>query len=160
MRIYTDASTKKDLSGLAYIATNRHHEEIKKRATAIDQSDNNTAELQAIIYAIDETQPLLQKNEKAIIFTDSTYAINAIRRNHYRPDEEPLVKKIQSMMEYGDYYVFWLKGHNQDGTVLSYFNGKVDTFAKQARVKYEQILEKRKRQSNAFRKGKNSNYER
>lgn len=158
MRVYTDASTKK-VSGLGYIATDRQHVVIQKGGTVIDQLDNNTAELMAIIYAIDETQSLLQKNEKVIIFTDSNYAICAIRNNVYRPQEEPLVKKIQNMMEYAEYKIFWIKGHCQDGTVLSYYNKKVDKISKRVRVEYEKQIIKEKRNKNLVKQGKGIEYE-
>lgn len=154
MRVYTDASSRGNKSGIAYIATDRNHEVIQRSGVVIDGGDNNTAELQAILYAIDDTQPLLQKNESVIIFTDSTYAINAIRNNGYRDQEEALVKKIQNMMSYAHYKVFWIKGHCQDGTVLSYYNKKVDKLAKGARVEYEKESIKQKRLQNLIRQGK------
>ena len=154
MRVYTDASSRGNKSGIAYIATDRNHEVIQRSGVVIDGGDNNTAELQAILYAIDDTQLLLQKNESVIIFTDSTYAINAIRNNGYREQEEALVKKIQNMMSYAHYKVFWIKGHCQDGTVLSYYNKKVDKLAKGARVEYEKESIKQKRLQNLIRQGK------
>lgn len=154
MRVYTDASSRGNKSGIAYIATDRNHEVIQRSGVIIDGGDNNTAELQAILYAIDDTQQLLQKNESVIIFTDSTYAINAIRNNGYREQEEALVKKIQNMMSYAHYKVFWIKGHCQDGTVLSYYNKKVDKLAKGARVEYEKESIKQKRLQNLIRQGK------
>ena len=154
MRVYTDASSRGNKSGIAYIAKDRNHEVIQRSGVVIDGGDNNTAELQAILYAIDDTQPLLQKNESVIIFTDSTYAINAIRNNGYREQEEALVKKIQNMMSYAHYKVFWIKGHCQDGTVLSYYNKKVDKLAKGARVEYEKESIKQKRLQNLIRQGK------
>lgn len=146
MRIYTDASTRSKISGLGYIATTSKHIEIQKDGIVIDQVDNNTAELQAIIYAIEETQSLLQENEKVIIFTDSTYAIGAIRNNIYREGEEPLVKKIQNLIEYSDYKLFHVKGHCQDGTVLSHFNKKADKISKFVRKEYEKELEQTKKE--------------
>lgn len=145
MRIYTDASTRK-ISGLGYIATNSQHTEIQKNGIIINQADNNTAELLAIIYAIDDTQHLLQENEKVTIFTDSTYAINAIRNNIYRQEEEPIVKKIQNLMEYTNYNLFWIKGHCQDGTILSYFNKRADKMSKVVRKQYEKEQEKIKKE--------------
>lgn len=158
MRVYTDASTRK-VSGLGYIATDRKHNPIQIGGTVIEQSDNNTAELQAIIYAIDETQFLIQKNEKVTIFTDSTYAIGAIKNNIYRQEEEPLVKKIQNLMEYADYKIFWIKGHCQDGTVLSYYNKKVDKISKRVRVEYEKEIIKKKHVKNLLKQGKGIEYE-
>ena len=145
MRVYTDASTRK-ISGLSYIATNSKNKEIYRNGIMIDQPDNNTAELLAILYAIDDTQDLLQKNEKVTIMTDSTYAVNAIRNNIYRKEEEPIVKKIQSMMEYSEYNLFWIKGHCQDGTILSYFNKLADKTSKYVRKQYEKEQEKLKKE--------------
>lgn len=158
MRIYTDASTRK-LSGLAYIATNSQHVQIQENGIVIDQSDNNTAELLAIIYAIDEIQPLLQKNEKVLLFTDSTYAINAIRNNIYREGEEPLVKKIQNLMEYADYKLFHVKGHCQDGTVLSHYNKKADKLSKKVRTEYEKEIIDQKRIQRLIRQRKEFKHE-
>ena len=145
MRVYTDASTRK-ISGLGYIATNSKNKEIYRNGIMIDQPDNNTAELLAILYAIDDTQDLLQKNAKVTIMTDSTYAVNAIRNNIYRKEEEPIVKKIQSMMEYSEYNLFWIKGHCQDGTILSYFNKLADKTSKYIRKQYEKEQEKLKKE--------------
>lgn len=145
MRVYTDASTRK-ISGLGYIATNSKNKEIYRNGIIIDQPDNNTAELLAILYAIDDTQDLLQKNEKVTIMTDSTYAVNAIRNNIYRKEEEPIVKKIQSMMEYSEYNLFWIKGHCQDGTILSHFNKLADKTSKYVRKQYEKEQEKLKKE--------------
>ena len=91
MRVYTDASTRGGISGLGYVATTARDKELYSHGIIIDQSDNNTAELLAIIYAIDDTQDLLQKNEKVTILTDSTYAIQAIRFNNYRKNEEAII---------------------------------------------------------------------
>ena len=137
MRVYTDASTRGGISGLGYVATTARDKELYSHGITIDQSDNNTAELLAIIYAIDDTQDLLQKNEKVTILTDSTYAIQAIRFNNYRKNEEAIVKKIQNLMEAYDYTLFHVKGHCQDGTVLSHFNKKADRISKNARKEYE-----------------------
>lgn len=154
MRVYTDASTRGKMSGLGYIATDRHHNRLQQGSITINQSDNNTAELLAIIYAIDDTQNLLQKNEKLLLFTDSTYAIGAIRDNIFRPEEEPIVRKIQNLMEYSDYKLFWIKGHCQDGTVLSYYNKRVDKLAKTARTDYEKDLIKQRKHRNLVKQGK------
>ena len=154
MRVYTDASTRGKISGLGYIATDRHHNRLQQGSITINQSDNNTAELLAIIYAIDDTQNLLQKNEKLLLFTDSTYAIGAIRDNIFRPEEEPIVRKIQNLMEYSDYKLFWIKGHCQDGTVLSYYNNRVDKLAKTARKEYEKDLIKQRKYRNPVKQWK------
>ena len=159
MRVYTDASTRGKMSGLGYIATDKHHNRLQQGSAIINQCDNNTAELLAIIYAIDDTQNLLQKNEKLLLFTDSTYAIRAIRDNVFRPEEEPIIRKIQNLIEYSDYRLFWIKGHCQDGTVLSYYNKKVDKLAKGVRVEYEKDIIKQKRLQNLIRQNKDNRHE-
>ena len=57
--------------------------------------------------------------------------------NNYRKNEEAIVKKIQNLMEAYDYTLFHVKGHCQDGTVLSHFNKKADRISKNARKEYE-----------------------
>ena len=145
MRIYTDASTRSNMSGLGYVATTSKNIELTKSGIVIDQKDNNTAELLAIIYAIDDIQGLLQENEKLTIFTDSTYAINAIRNNIYRQNEEPIVKKIQNLLEGNNYNLFHVKGHCQDGTILSYYNKRADKMSKVVRKQYEKDIKEQKK---------------
>lgn len=148
MRLYTDASTKGKLSGIAYVATTSKNIELYKAGITIDQPDNNTAELLAILYAIDDTQPILKENEHTTILTDSTYAINAIRTGKCRENEKPLVHKIQDMMTYGKYAIFHVKGHCQDGTVLSYFNKRADKMSKVVRILEEKRLGQEKKKKN------------
>lgn len=145
MRIYTDASTRGKLSGLAYVATTANNKELYKTGIVINQPDNNTAELLAILYAIDDSQSLLQHNEHVTILTDSTYAINAIRTGKCRENEEPLVHKIQDMMTYSKYALMHVKGHRQDGTILSYFNKRADKMSKVVRKLEEKRLEQDKK---------------
>ena len=145
MRLYTDASTRGKLSGIAYVATTSKHHELYKAGVTIDQPDNNTAELLAILYAIDDSQELLQENEHTTILTDSTYAINAIRNNIFRENEEAIVRKIQYMLTYSKYAIYHVKGHCLDGTVLSHFNKKADKMSKAVRKFEEKRLEQEKK---------------
>lgn len=137
MRIYTDASSKQ-VSGIAFVATNSRNKEIYRAGKVIQESDNNTAELYAIDFALSSIKTT---KEHITILTDSSYAINAIRNSYGRPQEAKLIKHIQSNMERLNVSVFWVKGHNQDGTVLSYWNKQADRTAKNVRKQYE---EKRK----------------
>lgn len=147
MKIFTDASTRSKISGLAYVAVNRKNQEIYKTGIIIDQADNNTAELQAILYALDDTQELLGPGEKITIITDSTYAIGAIRNNIFRENEEPLVRKIQAMMTAQDTKIMWQKGHMQyTSNILAYYNKRADKMAKVARKLYEKEQEKQKKE--------------
>ena len=40
----------------------------------------------------------------------------------------------------------WIKGHCQDGTVLSYYNKQADKSAKEIRKRYENMLLQQKKQ--------------
>ncbi len=79
MRIYTDASSRGRISGLGMIITDSRDRELYKKGIVIEEPDNNTAELCAILYALREVQYLDIKH--VTIFTDSWYAISAVRNN-------------------------------------------------------------------------------
>lgn len=135
MRLYTDASSRGSISGIAFVVTNSRDKEVFKDGMVIEKGDNNTAELTAILYALD----YVRKNTdyKAVIFTDSSYAVNAIRNGNFRETERSLVESIQqSMAELGS-TLFWVKGHCHDGTVLSYFNKRADKMSKVVRKQHE-----------------------
>jgi ribonuclease HI len=138
MRIYTDASTKK-VSGIAYVATNERNKIIKFNSTVTPSTNNNLAELQAILYALLDTKKLEAKT--VTIFTDSTYAINKIRCGTYKEDEKLLIASIKQEMEERNCKLFWVKGHCQDGTILSHFNKEADSLSKEARKEYEDRME-------------------
>ena len=146
MKIYTDASTRGKLSGLAYVATTSNNKEFYKTGITIDQPDNNTAELLAILFAIDDIQETLQHNEHITILTDSTYAINAIKTGKCRENEEAIVHKIKDMMTAQKCAILHVKGHCQDGTVLSYFNKRADKMSKVVRKLEEKRLEQDKKE--------------
>ena len=120
MRIYTDASTRGQISGIAYIATDAKDREIYKKGVVIAQNDNNTAELSAVLFALEDIQYLNIKH--VTIFTDSWYVINAVRNGVRREHEKALVKKIRSYMAKINSSLMWIKGHYRNGTVLSYYN--------------------------------------
>ena len=96
MRIYTDASTRGRLSGIAFVATDARDRELYKKGTVIEQRDNNTAELCAVLFALEDIQYLEIKH--VTIFTDSWYVINAVRNGVRRENEKQLVKKIRQHM--------------------------------------------------------------
>ena len=48
--------------------------------------------------------------------------------------------------------MFWIKGHCQDGTVLSHFNHQVDALSKVARKNRELELERAKPKSRFLKK--------
>lgn len=140
MRIYTDASTRGQISGIAYIATDAKDREIYKKGVVIAQNDNNTAELSAVLFALEDIQYLNVKH--VTIFTDSWYVINAVRNGVRRDHEKELVKKIRSYMAKINSSLMWIKGHYRNGTVLSYYNKRADKMSKVVRRQYEKQIKK------------------
>ena len=90
MRIYTDASSRGKISGIAYVATDAKDREIYKKGIVINTGDNNTAELQAVLFALEDVKDMEIKH--LTIFTDSWYAINAIKNGVRRENEKNIVK--------------------------------------------------------------------
>lgn len=142
MKIYTDASTRSNVSGLAFIVTDAKNKVQCRRASVVEEKDNNTAELRAICYALAYTKSV---DEPVVLMTDSTYAIQAIRGGYHRPNEEKLIEYIHSHLKNRKCNIFWVKGHNRDGTVLSYFNKEADKLAKHVRKEYEYSAVKQKK---------------
>lgn len=153
MRIYTDASTKDNLSGIAFVATTNNDKEICKSGLVIRQSDNNTAELTAILFALKNIYKIDKKAKHITILTDSTYAINAIRGNFYRQNEERLMEQIFKVLEKYNVSFFHVKGHCQDGTVLSYFNKRADKMAKVVRKQHEKEVKRLKKKRVQYLRG-------
>ncbi len=143
MRIYTDASTHGQISGIAYIATDAKDREIYKKGVVIAQNDNNTAELSAVLFALEDIQYLNVKH--VTIFTDSWYVINAVRNGVRREHEKALVKKIRSYMAKINSSLMWIKGHYRNGTVLSYYNKRADKMSKVVRRQYEKQIKKERK---------------
>lgn len=143
MRIYTDASSRGKLSGIAFIVTDAKDREIYKKGITIDEPDNNTAELCAILYALEDIQYLNVRH--TTIFTDSWYAISAIRNGCARPKDNQYIKLIRHHMSKINSSLMWIKGHYRDGTALSYFNKRADKLSKVVRRKYEKELKQQKK---------------
>ncbi len=144
MRIYTDASSRGQISGLGIVVTDSRDRELYKKGVVIEEPDNNTAELCAILYALKEVQYLDVKH--VTIFTDSWYAIGAIRDNAKRRKDKYLVKEIRGYMNEINSSLMWVKGHYRSGTVLSYYNKRADKMSKVVRRKYEKMLKAEKKQ--------------
>lgn len=139
MKIYTDASTKQ-ISGIAFVATDERNRVIVQNMKSTSSNNNNIAELQAILFALEETKDIQSKT--TTIFTDSTYAINSITRaKHLEGDELKIVRDIQAHMSERKCKIFWIKGHCNDGTVLAYFNRQADILSKVARKNQELELQ-------------------
>lgn len=136
MRIFTDASTRQaqGTSGIAFIVTNNKDQEIFRNSKLIFENDNNTAELQAILFALKSVK---DTDEHITLLTDSAYSINVIRNGYCRDKEAKIVQDIQENLQRLNCSIFWIKGHCQDGTVLSYYNKQADKEAKQVREQYE-----------------------
>lgn len=150
MRIYTDASQRKNISGIAFIVTDARDREIYKKGMVIDESDNNTAELCAILYALDDVRYLGVKH--LTILTDSWYAISAIRTGSTKIKERLIINQIREHMSKINGNIMWIKGHYRDGTILSYYNKRADKLSKVVRRQYEKQLraQKRKKRQQLF----------
>ena len=143
MRIYTDASSRGKISGIAFVVTDAKDREIYKKGVVIDQPDNNTAELCAVLFALEDIKDLEVKH--VTIFTDSWYAINAIKNGVRRESEKNIVKKIRNYMAEINSSLMWIKGHYRNGTVLSYYNKRADKMSKVVRRLYEKQAKKEKK---------------
>jgi len=143
MRIYTDASTRGGLSGIAFVVTDARDRELYKKGRVIEQKDNNTAELCAVLFALEAIQYVEVKH--VTIFTDSWYVINALRNGVRRENEKIIVKRIRQHMDEINSSLMWIKGHYRSGNVLSYFNKRADKLSKVVRRQYERKLQKEKR---------------
>lgn len=143
MRIYTDASTRGGLSGIAFVVTDARDRELYKKGRVISQRDNNTAELSAVLFALEDIQYLDVKH--VTILTDSWYVINAVRNGVRRENEKDLVKEIRRHMSEINSSLMWIKGHYRNGSVVSYFNKRADKMSKVVRRQYEKQLAKQKR---------------
>lgn len=155
MKVYTDASTHptKGISGLAFIVTDSKNRRIFKNAAIVQEKDNNTAELRAICFALAK---LKNTKEPIILLTDSTYSVNAIRTGVCRESEKKLLGYIQKYIKMINCKVFWIKGHAQDKTILSFYNKEADKAAKKVRKVYEieQIKLKKKKAKLAWKNNK------
>ena len=143
MRIYTDASTRGGISGIAFVVTDAKDRELYKRGVVIDQRDNNTAELCAVLFALEDVQYVEMKH--LTIFTDSWYVINAVRNGVRRENEKNIVRKIRYYMAHINSSLMWIKGHYRSGNVLSFYNKRVDKMSKVVRRQYEKQLQKEKK---------------
>ena len=143
MRIYTDASSRGKISGIAYVATDSKDREIYKKGVVINTGDNNTSELQAVLFALEDIKDMEIKH--LTIFTDSWYVINAVKNGVRREHEKNLVKKIRSHMAKINSSLMWIKGHYRNGTVLSYYNKRADKMSKVVRRQYEKQIKKDKK---------------
>jgi len=143
MRIYTDASTRGRLSGVAFVVTDARDRELYKKGFVLNQRDNNTAELCAVLLALEDIKYVGVKH--VTIFTDSWYVINAVRNGVKRPHEKEIVNQIRQYMSVINSSLMWIKGHYRDGTVLSYYNKRADKMSKVVRRQYEKQLQKEKR---------------
>lgn len=139
MRIFTDASTSGRISGIAFVITDKQHNVLARRSKPLIESDNNYAELAAILFALEEVS---DSKEHVTILSDSQYALNCIKRNHCRKFERPMMDLIQYHLSGRRWACLWIKGHRNDGTMLSAFNRMADNMAGNVRKAY--IIAKRK----------------
>ncbi|MBO7713068.1 MAG: reverse transcriptase-like protein [Methanobrevibacter sp.] len=154
MRVFTDASGS-GIAGISFVLTDNNNNIILKKAKPVLNVDNNTAELMAILYALEEIQPT---REPITVITDSTYAINCIRNNSCRSNERATLDLINYHLETKNCSTLWIKGHSDDGTMFSAFNRLADNLSRKARKDYIDVrksmkvrLVKRQKRRNRWR---------
>jgi len=139
MRIFTDASTSGKISGIAFVITDKQHNVLVKKSKPLIESDNNAAELMAILFALEEAS---NYDGHITILSDSQYALNCIKTNHCRKFERSTMDLIQYHLSNRRWACLWIKGHKDDGTMLSFFNRQADHMASNIRKAY--VIAKRR----------------
>ena len=150
MRIFTDASSRK-ISGVAFVCIDDENEIIIQGRKIIWCSDNNQAELEAILFALEN---ITKTPENHILYTDSLHALGYIYKKPDKKDTNT-TKKIRIRLNKLNCSVVWIKGHGTDKSIETKMNKFVDKLAKKTR-EYEETLirlEKKKR-SKIYRKKK------
>lgn len=132
MRIYTDASTRKQ-SGIAFIITDECDVEISRGVSYIEEPDNNTAELKAILYGLQGASHL---SGGITVLSDSKYAVGVIKTGQCRPWEKETLDEIYKITSTRRCKFMWIKGHCNNGTILAYYNKQADNLAKKVRKSY------------------------
>jgi len=155
MRIFTDASTSGKISGIAFVITDNYHNIIAKRAKPLIESDNNAAELTAILFALEEAS---NYDGHITILSDSQYALNCIKANHCRKFERPIMDLIQYYLANRRWAGLWIKGHKDNGTMLSFFNRQADHMASNIRKAYVVARRREKHFKNKKLKRINNRY--
>ena len=154
MRIFTDASTENKYSGIAFVAIDAEHNIVLENSTVLTGIDNNTAELQAILFAL---RSIPNSDERVVILSDSLYATNCVKNNQCRYFEKDILEEIQKNLRNKHGRVMWIKGHTSDGTYISIFNKEADSLANKARRDYVESRKKGKKQlsklKRMFRRG-------
>lgn len=114
-RIFTDASTSVEdgISGIACVMVNKRKGIIKRISTINAETDNNTAELTAVLFAL-RIAHKFDEEAKYLIMTDSQYAIDAIKHGTERPHEKRIVADIKYLMRYKNFRISWYKGHDRE----------------------------------------------
>lgn len=142
MRIFTDASTRK-ISGIAFVCIDDNNQIVLQGKKAINQSDNNQAELEAICFALEN---MARANGRHVLYTDSLHALGYVYRKPGKKDTDT-TKKIRMHLNRLGCQIRWIKGHGTDNSIETKMNKYVDKVAKKAREHREMliILEKKRR---------------
>ena len=145
MIIYTDASTRKGISGIAFVVTNNKDEEKYKTGKAIDEGDNNIAELKAVLFALDFIEEVNKVNKirHVTVYTDSRYVISSLngerRRKkksfENREKEKAILQCIRAHSAWSHTIIdlMWTKGHYRNESPVSFFNKRADKMSKVVR---------------------------
>lgn len=155
MRIYTDASTKGGVSGIAYVVTDERDRFLNKGSRLIVEADNNTAEIAAVLYALKENEHSMRG--QVTVFTDSKYANKAIKKAVFRPKDDDLVKEVCEYMKNIGCSLMWIKGHDSKNSNnwLAEYNKMADAEARKVREEYEATMNRQRQGKSNFRNRKN-----
>lgn len=137
MNLYTDASTRHH-SGIAFILTDDRDTELLRKAMVVQERDNNTAELLAILLGLEEIKG---KVGKVKVYTDSTYALGIIFGKTCRRWEKGIVSNIRECMKEVSCEFIWIKGHSHKNGMHSYYNREADSLANHIRKQH--VIQKR-----------------
>ena len=141
MKIFTDASGA-NVSGVAFVITDDEYNVILERTMPIVGYDSDSAELYAILFALQELSYMKKeerkKEDSITIISDSKDALRCLVGGECRKVDITTLLKIYYYLEkIGlECEVEWRKGHRNDGTKDSDFNRKVDNISRKVRKDY------------------------
>lgn len=150
MQIFTDGSVAGHIAGIAFVLTDNDYNIILAKKKPVLNIDNNSAELQAILFALEElpnakdvfppkpgetpqeTAERIRKESEITIFTDSTYARDSILYDQPRDCDRATLELINFHLITRNCTTVWTKGHRNDGTKSAALNRWADHMAKEA----------------------------
>ena len=140
--IYTDGSYSEECGGYAFIVL-QYNEVIAEAYGKVTCSPctNNRAELTAILKALEWLQENRRVDARAIIKSDSMYAIKALttnlikwKSNHFKTSKHQNVKNKNLILQCDALLVPYIRFEHVSGHSHQLYNTRVDTLANLGRV--------------------------